>query len=141
MLNIDESISQTLSQVFNSVFTCFGALTAISIGTNGTFLVLLVNIQSFFVSYMLSFSCNYMQVPLAVVYYKIQDYFRKTNTTVARLTSVSMSPIYADFSQALVGVNTIRAYKDEERFINNLEISLDRNTIASITSQLVGILI
>lgn len=55
---------------------------------------------------------------------------------MARLESVSRSPIYADFSQALTGTSSIRAYKDESRFINSLEARVDSNSIAGIISQI-----
>jgi len=43
-------------------------------------------------------------IPLTIFYERAQSFFRKTNTTVARLESISRSPIYADFSQALTGL-------------------------------------
>ena len=49
---------------------------------------------------------------------------------------MSRSPIYSDFSQVLSGVNTIRAYNDQGRFITNLESSVDKNSVANITQQL-----
>jgi ATP-binding cassette subfamily C (CFTR/MRP) protein 1 len=55
---------------------------------------------------------------------------------VARLEAVSRSPIYTDFSQALVGASSIRAYQDEERFIKRLESCVDENSIAGIVQQL-----
>jgi hypothetical protein len=51
--------------VSNSYFQCLGALGAIAGATKGAFLVLLL--------------------PVVVLYYQIQTYFRKTNTAVARL--------------------------------------------------------
>lgn len=118
MSTIDEELSQTISQVLNSFFACLGSIGAIAGATKGTFLILLV--------------------PLMFLYTRVQSYFRKTNTTVARLESVSRSPIYADFSQALSGISSIRAYKDAQRFILHLEAQLDNNSIAAITAQLAG---
>lgn len=115
-MTVDEEISQTIAQVTNGYFQCFGALGAVAGATKGAFLVLLV--------------------PLMYIYLRIQKYFRKTNTAVARLESVSRSPIYADFSQALTGLNSIRAYSVENRFISVLERRVDANSIAAITQQL-----
>ena len=72
---------------------------------------------------------------MAYFYFQVQKLFRKTNTTVARLEAVSRSPIYTDFSQALVGAISIRAYKEQDRFIHNLEHCVDNNTIAAVTQQ------
>lgn len=77
-------------------------------------------------------------LPLLFVYKAIQEYFRKTNTTVARLEAISRSPVYADFSQVLTGTNSIRAYNEESRFINSMEKTLNRNTIAGILQQIAG---
>lgn len=115
---IDEEISQSLSQISNSLASVVGAVGAIAGATKGTFLVLII--------------------PLFYFYNSIQKYYRHANTTVARLESISRSPIYADFSQALNGVNSIRAYNDQQRFINKLEKALDHNSIANITQQLSG---
>ena len=83
MVVVDEELSQTISQLANSFFSCIGAVGAIAGATKGTFLVLCV--------------------PLIFLYERIQRYFRKSNTAIARNQSVSLSPIYADFSQALTG--------------------------------------
>ena len=118
MQTIDEELTQTIGQATNSLFQTLGALGAVAGATNGTFLILVL--------------------PLIAVYSRIQAYFRATNTTVARLEAVSRSPMYADFSQALQGTNSIRAYGEGARFITNLEAILDRNSIAGITQQLAG---
>jgi len=118
MLSIDEELSQSLFQLVNAAFGCFGAIGAIVASTKGSFMILLI--------------------PLVFLYNHFQKYFRKTNTAVARLEAVSRSPIYADFSQALNGANTIRAYQDEKRFIDKLECRVDVNTIAAMTVQLNG---
>jgi ABC-type multidrug transport system fused ATPase/permease subunit len=47
-----------------------------------------------------------------------------------------MSPIYADFSQTLYGMASIRAFADEARFVNQLENRVDVNTAAEMTQGL-----
>lgn len=116
MLTIDEELSQTISQLSNSLFQCIGAICAVAAATLGTFLILMI--------------------PMGYWYFWIQKRFRKTNTAIARLEAVSRSPIYTDFSQALIGAQSIRAYQDEERFIKRLENCVDANSIAGITQQL-----
>lgn len=116
MLTIDEELSQTISQLSNSLFQCLGAVCAVAAATLGTFLILMI--------------------PMGYWYFSIQKKFRKTNTAVARLEAVSRSPIYTDFSQALVGAQSIRAYQDQERFIRRLENCVDANSVAGITQQL-----
>lgn len=116
LLVIDEELSQTLSQASNSIGSVVGAIGAIAGATKGTFLI-------FF-------------VPLLFIYNEIQKFFRATNTAVARLESVSRSPIYAGFSQVLSGISTVRAYRDSDRFVEELEAAVDSNSIANITQQL-----
>ena len=50
-------------------------------------------------------------VPLAIAYYKIQDFFRKSSVELQRLTSISKSPVLATFGEVLSGLATIRAYQ------------------------------
>jgi ABC-type multidrug transport system fused ATPase/permease subunit len=117
MVIIDEELSASISQLFNSVFQVLGAIGAIAAATQGIFLILMV--------------------PLIVLYETIQRYFRKANTAVARLQSVSLSPIYADFSQALTGLSTIRAYGVRDDFVISLRDRVDYNTTAAIMSQVI----
>lgn len=116
ILTVDEELSETINQMVNSLMQCIGALSAIAGATSGTFLIFLI--------------------PIVFIYGRMQSYFRKSNTAIARLENVSRSPIYADFSQALNGVSTIRAYGDEKRFIDQLEFQLDRNSIAAVLRQI-----
>ena len=98
------------------IFSCLGALVAVAISTKGLFLILML--------------------PLIVIYNRIQQFFRKTNTSVARMESISRSPIYADFSQTLNGLSSIRAYHEQKRFIKHLEVMVDYNTVPNILSQI-----
>lgn len=118
LLTVDEELSQSVSQGLNSVASVLSAIGAIAGATKGTFLLLLL--------------------PIAVFYRLIQRFFKATNTSVARLESISRSPIYADFSQALNGLTSIRAYSEAPRFIATLESYVDANTIANVTQQIAG---
>ncbi|GIY85871.1 multidrug resistance-associated protein 7 [Caerostris extrusa] len=53
---------------------------------------------------------------LAVVYYKVQQYYRCTSRELKRLSSISLSPIYAHFSETLNGHSIIRAMSAVIRF-------------------------
>lgn len=116
MVIVDEELSQSISQLTNSLFSVFGAIAAIAAATQGIFLILCV--------------------PLVVLYEKIQRYFRKSNTAIARLQSVALSPIYTDFSQALTGLSTIRAYGVGKRFVDSLQQRVDYNTVPLVMTQL-----
>ncbi|XP_022081418.1 multidrug resistance-associated protein 7-like isoform X2 [Acanthaster planci] len=55
-------------------------------------------------------------IPIFILYSCIQNYYRKTSRQLGRIESVTMSPIYAHFSETLAGLPTIRALRATERF-------------------------
>ncbi|KAJ1514976.1 Multidrug resistance-associated protein 1 [Coelomomyces lativittatus] len=55
-------------------------------------------------------------VPLLIVYYFIQKFYRSTSRELKRLDSITRSPVLAQFSESLTGIVTIRAYGEQERF-------------------------
>lgn len=113
---VDEQLAQTIAQLTSSFGSVLSAVGGIIGATKGFFMILLV--------------------PLVWFYFRVQKFFRKSNTAIARLEAISRSPIYADFSQALSGLSSLRAYGDQERFIDNLERSIDSNSIANVMQQL-----
>mmetsp|Transcript_15499 Transcript_15499/g.34859 ORF Transcript_15499/g.34859 Transcript_15499/m.34859 type:complete len:1179 (+) Transcript_15499:976-4512(+) len=96
MDKIDLELTNSLSQGVNTLWQVVGAIGAISMATKGMFLVPLV--------------------PLSFMYYKIQKWFRRSSANLQRVTSVTNSPIFTDFSQMLSGTSTIRAYRTEKQF-------------------------
>ncbi|KAI9217146.1 P-loop containing nucleoside triphosphate hydrolase protein [Blastocladiella britannica] len=65
--------------------------------------------------------------PLIVVYYYVQLFYRHTSRELKRLDSLSRSPLYANLGETLTGVPTIRAYREEHRFIARNEQFIDGN--------------
>lgn len=49
--------------------------------------------------------------PVFIVFYIVQYYFRRSQREIQRTVSVTRSPIYANFSEMLSGLSTIRAYR------------------------------
>jgi ATP-binding cassette subfamily C (CFTR/MRP) protein 1 len=68
-------------------------------------------------------------VPLLIVYYGIQQIYRRTSRELKRIDSVSRSPLYAHYGESMNGISTIRAYKKTEEFIDICAQRLD-NTVA-----------
>lgn len=72
-------------------------------------------------------------VPLMVIYWFLQRYYRRSYIEMQRIDSVSRSPIYAHFSESLAGVETIRAYRLAEAFAATSDARVDANHRAYFT--------
>lgn len=118
MDKIDLELTSTFSQIINTVYQVLGALAGILAGTKGTFIVPLI--------------------PMSVIYYKLQKWFRKTSTELQRITNIANSPLFTDFSQVLSGTSTIRAYRNEDRFFAHFQESFDTMNTAYVLNQLVS---
>ncbi|KAG5890605.1 hypothetical protein JTB14_005118 [Gonioctena quinquepunctata] len=68
-------------------------------------------------------------VPIALLYYFIQRFYVATSRQLKRLESVSRSPIYSHFGETVSGTHAIRAYSQQERFIQESERKVDLNQI------------
>ncbi|KAJ4976197.1 hypothetical protein NE237_001303 [Protea cynaroides] len=66
-------------------------------------------------------------LPLLVVFYAAYLYYQSTAREVKRLDSITRSPVYAQFGEALNGLPTIRAYKAYDRMANINGKSMDNN--------------
>jgi ATP-binding cassette, subfamily C (CFTR/MRP), member 1 len=73
-------------------------------------------------------------IPLGAVYLLYQKYYLRTSRELKRLDSVSRSPIYAHFQESLGGISTIRAYRQQSRFIMENEWRMDANLRAYFPS-------
>ncbi|NXB08256.1 MRP7 protein, partial [Cnemophilus loriae] len=66
-------------------------------------------------------------LPLAVVYFFIQRYYRFTSRELKRLYNVTLSPIYTHFSETLSGLSSIRAMRATKRFELENQLRLEQN--------------
>nr|KJB47930.1 hypothetical protein B456_008G047400 [Gossypium raimondii] len=76
-------------------------------------------------------------MPLLILFYAAYLYYQSTSREVKRLDSITRSPIYAQFGEALNGLSSIRAYKAYERVANVNGKSMDNNirfTLANSSS-------
>lgn len=74
-------------------------------------------------------------IPLLYIYITILNYFREVSRETKRLESISRSPVYAQFSETLGGLATIRAYGQSDRFVSDFENRIDENTQANYNSK------
>ncbi|KAJ3413134.1 hypothetical protein HDV05_008472 [Chytridiales sp. JEL 0842] len=65
--------------------------------------------------------------PLLGIYYFMQLIYRATSRELKRLDSVTRSPLYANFGETLTGLATIKAYREQHRFINNNDAATNAN--------------
>ncbi|THU71177.1 hypothetical protein C4D60_Mb08t32790 [Musa balbisiana] len=66
-------------------------------------------------------------MPLLILFYASYLYYQSTAREVKRLDSITRSPVYAQFSEALNGLSTIRAYKAYDRMASINGKSMDNN--------------
>ncbi|XP_022146679.1 ABC transporter C family member 2-like [Momordica charantia] len=66
-------------------------------------------------------------LPLLLLFYAAYLYYQSTAREVKRLDSISRSPVYAQFGEALNGLPTIRAYKAYDRMAKINGNSMDNN--------------
>uniref|UniRef100_A0A7N0VJT6 ABC-type xenobiotic transporter n=1 Tax=Kalanchoe fedtschenkoi TaxID=63787 RepID=A0A7N0VJT6_KALFE len=66
-------------------------------------------------------------MPILVLFYAAFIYYQSTSRELKRLDSVTMSPIYAQFSEALNGSSSICAYQAYERMTHIIGKCMDNN--------------
>uniref|UniRef100_A0A8D0C184 ATP binding cassette subfamily C member 8 n=1 Tax=Salvator merianae TaxID=96440 RepID=A0A8D0C184_SALMN len=108
---IDQHIPATLECLSRSTLLCLSALAMISYVTP-VFLIALV--------------------PLAVMCYFIQKYFRVASRDLQQLDDSTQLPLLSHFSETVEGLTTIRAFRYESRFKQKLLEYTDSNNIASL---------
>lgn len=73
-------------------------------------------------------------LPLSLLYYYSARYYRHSSRELQRLDSLSKSPLYAAFAEALAGAPTIRATGAVPRFEHGSLTKLDHNLRAGFVS-------
>uniref|UniRef100_A0A4X2KDC7 ATP binding cassette subfamily C member 8 n=1 Tax=Vombatus ursinus TaxID=29139 RepID=A0A4X2KDC7_VOMUR len=108
---IDQHIPSTLECLSRSTMLCVSALAVISYVTP-VFLIALL--------------------PLAIVCYFIQKYFRVASRDLQQLDDSTQLPLLSHFSETMEGLTTIRAFRYEALFQQKLLKYTDSNNIASL---------
>lgn len=88
LYSVDDSLPFILNILLANVFSLLGMLVVISYGLPWVLVPLL---------------------PLAMLYYRTQHFYRHTSRELKRLCSLTLSPVYSHFSETLTGLGTIRA--------------------------------
>ncbi|OWM63830.1 ABC transporter C family member 12-like isoform X2 [Punica granatum] len=76
-------------------------------------------------------------MPSLILFYAAYLYYQTTSREVKRLDSITRSPVYAQFGEALNGLSSIRAYKAHDRMADISGKAMDYNiqfTLVNISS-------
>ncbi|XP_074543333.1 ATP-binding cassette sub-family C member 10 [Halichoeres trimaculatus] len=106
LYSVDDSLPFILNILLANVFGLLGMLVVISYGLPWVLVPLL---------------------PLALLYYLTQHYYRHTSRELKRLCSLTLSPVYSHFSETLTGLGTIRASGSSARFKEENARRLEQN--------------
>ncbi|KZT29932.1 multidrug resistance-associated ABC transporter [Neolentinus lepideus HHB14362 ss-1] len=63
--------------------------------------------------------------PLSILYYSASVYYRRTSVETKRLDSLMRSALYASYTESLTGLSTVRAYREQDRFVRSADNGLD----------------
>lgn len=88
LYTVDDSLPFILNILLANIFGLLGMLVVISYGLPWVLVPLL---------------------PLALIYYHTQRFYRYTSRELKRLCSLTLSPVYSHFSETITGLGTIRA--------------------------------
>jgi ATP-binding cassette subfamily C (CFTR/MRP) protein 1 len=91
---IDQTLADSISQFFQTSFTVLGSIAMVV-----TFLPWL----------------GVLMLPLLFLYYRIMYYYRASSRELKRIEALARSPVYATFSETLLGLDSVRAYHQQPR--------------------------
>ncbi|BEI94008.1 uncharacterized protein CcaverHIS019_0604670 [Cutaneotrichosporon cavernicola] len=107
MSSIDQETTLILMLFVNSVLSCVTVLIVVAYSSP---------------AFLIAFPV------ITVLYWIVGTLYVTTSREIKRYDSVTRSPIFVSFSEALVGMSTIRSYGDSARFMSKLLSELDTNT-------------
>ncbi|RZF42694.1 hypothetical protein LSTR_LSTR001489 [Laodelphax striatellus] len=106
---IDKKIGTSLQRLMQFLLLCFSAILVNSIVTPWFILI---------------------AVPISLVYYVIQKFYRQSSRELQRLDCLSRSPVLSHYAETLQGLETIRAFAQQNRFTEVFYARLDSHTNA-----------
>jgi ABC-type multidrug transport system fused ATPase/permease subunit len=71
-------------------------------------------------------------IPVAIVYWMIQNKYRKSGADLQRIDALSRSPLQAMLAEGIEGSATIRSFRKEETFTKRFHSFVDRNISAQL---------
>merc|ERR1719433_44743 len=115
LLTIDHSVMMMLTWSLVIFFFLLSSCTAVIVATRGWLLILLV--------------------PCLFVYSLVFKFVRQSAIEIQRLESTTRSPLASTFQELLVGLSTIRAYKQQSRFQQLNTTMMNQNIVPNFLSK------
>ncbi|XP_012522703.2 ATP-binding cassette sub-family C member Sur [Monomorium pharaonis] len=106
---IDKKMATAIKRLTSFVLLC-GSVTIINIVISPWFLIAVV--------------------PISCAYYGLQKFYRRGARQLQCLDGSTRGPVVSHFSETLSGLSTLRAFKQEDRFMDEMMKRLDVNTNA-----------
>ncbi|XP_075219902.1 sulfonylurea receptor isoform X2 [Lycorma delicatula] len=106
---IDKKIGTSIQRLFQFILLCLSAIIVNSVVT------------PWFLA---------IAVPIIIIYYTVQKFYRCSSRELQRLESIARGPVLSHFTETLSGLETIRAFLQQNRFISMFNNKLDIHTNA-----------
>eukprot|EP00689_Sawyeria_marylandensis_P002939 EC824813.1.p1 GENE.EC824813.1~~EC824813.1.p1 ORF type:complete len:143 (+),score=17.72 EC824813.1:259-687(+) len=106
----DGLLLDNIQQFSNFLFIVLGNFAIVIYTTSGWFAIILV--------------------PICIVYIILYLFYRGTSRDLKRLESTNRSPLYAHFAETLSGLGSIRAYSQQENYLQK-NLTIDRYLYSS----------
>ncbi|KAI9331615.1 P-loop containing nucleoside triphosphate hydrolase protein [Obelidium mucronatum] len=113
---IDNTLPDAIRMFFISFGMAISTFVLVTYATKGWFLIALV--------------------PLMGIYYWLQAVYRATARELKRLDALTRSPLYSHINESMSGVSTIRAYREQSRFLKKTDMLIDQNNVPYYLQQI-----
>ncbi|CAG7720775.1 unnamed protein product [Allacma fusca] len=71
-------------------------------------------------------------IPIIAIYFFIQRFYRVSSRELQRLEAITRGPIISHFHETLEGLSTIRAFREQNRFTNQMLDKIEANNRAAV---------
>ena len=109
---LDTEMSRVIGEGSGTAAVVIGSIVSIIAATRGTAMVILL--------------------PLGLFYGRVQRLFRRVTTELTRLESIAKSPVFAGFSEMLVGQDVIRAFGMVGNMLNDHCRAIDSQSLCTV---------